>query len=97
MEAKDETMDGMIPIISTVTPKLPDYYTQNPKLWFTRVESEFATCSPVITTERTKFCHVVKALDQATALRVEDDLDNADGPNFLYKAEEPPPRRFQPH
>ena len=84
MEAKGEKMDG-VTIISAVAPKLPEFYTQNPKLWFTRAESEFATCCPVITAERTKFCHVVKALDQATALRVEDVLDNADEPNPYTK------------
>ena len=79
MADKSEALADTMPcLIAAVNPKLPEFYTQNPKLWFTRAESEFATCHPVITTERTKFCHVVKALDQATALRVEEILENPD-------------------
>ena len=81
MASSGETPAGPTPhVVATVTPKLPEFYTQNPKLWFTRAESEFATCSPVITAKRTKFCHVVKALDQATALLLEDVLER---PNEL--------------
>ena len=79
MACSGETPASPTPhMVATVAPKMPEFYNQNPKLWFTRAESEFATCSSVITAEHTKFCHVVKALDQATALCVEDVLECPD-------------------
>ena len=79
MASSSETPAGPTPqVVAAMTPKLPEFYTQNSKLRFTRAESEFATCHPVITAARNKFCHVVKALDQATALRVEDVLEHPD-------------------
>ena len=36
-------------------------------MWFRQVEAQFATRSPAITVDLTKFNHVVAALDNATA------------------------------
>ena len=62
--------------LAAVTPKLPDFYVHSPKLWFGRAETEFETCTPVITAEKTKFNYVVKALDEPTALRVADLIES---------------------
>ena len=63
-------------LVAAATPKLPTFNTKSPALWFARAESEFRTCNPVITQERTKFDWVVKALDEDTALRVADLMEN---------------------
>ena len=70
-------------LIAAASPKLPSFYTRSPALWFARAESEFRTCHPAITQERTKFDWVVKALDEDTALRVVDLLEHP-SENTLY-------------
>ena len=62
-------------LVAAAMPKLPTFYTRSPALWFARAESEFRTCHPAITTERTKFDWLVKALDEDTVLRVADLLE----------------------
>ena len=55
--------------VAAATPKLPVFYTKSPKMWFGRAEAAFATSTPTITQELTKYNYVVQALDEATALR----------------------------
>ena len=57
--------------ISSVSIKLPPFWTTRPEVWFRQVEAQFATRSPAITVDLTKFNHVVAALDTATAGEVE--------------------------
>ena len=57
--------------VSSVSIKLPPFWTTRPEVWFRQVEAQFATRSPPITTDLTKFNHVVAALDNVTAGEVE--------------------------
>ena len=57
--------------VSSVSVKLPPFWTARPEVWFRQVEAQFATRSPAITVDLTKFNHVVAALDNATAGEVE--------------------------
>ncbi len=57
--------------ISSVSIKLPHFWTTRPEVWFRQVEAQFATRHPAITIDLTKFNHVVAALDNVTAGEVE--------------------------
>ena len=57
--------------ISSVSIKLPPFWTTRPEVWFCQVEAQFATCTPAITVDLTKFNHVVTALAHITAGEVE--------------------------
>lgn len=57
--------------ISSVSIKLPPFWTTRPEVWFRQVEAQFATRNPAITIDLTKFNHVVAALDNVTAGEVE--------------------------
>lgn len=54
--------------------KLPEFWTEDPELWFARVEAQFATRD--IKSEDTKFNYVVAALDNSTAAEVKSILLN---------------------
>ena len=57
--------------VSSVSIKLPPFWTTRPEVWFRQVEAQFATRSPAITVDLTKFNYVVAALDNVTAGEVE--------------------------
>ena len=57
--------------VSSVSIKLPPFWTTRPEVWFGQVEAQFATRSPAITVDLTKFNYVVAALDNVTAGEVE--------------------------
>lgn len=57
--------------ISSISLKLPPFWSTRPEVWFRQVEAQFATRHPAITADSTKFNHVVAALDNATAGEVE--------------------------
>lgn len=59
--------------ISAVTIKLPTFWSEEPLLWFSQAESQFALRS--IVSEVTKYHHVIAALDQSTAKRVVDVIN----------------------
>ena len=48
---------------NTVAIKLPTFWSHRPQIWFAQAEAQF---------ERTRFYHVVAALDAVTTERVED-------------------------
>ena len=74
---KDANSSSQSPVtVASIAPKIPDFYLPDQDLWFIRAEAEFDTASPLITSEKTKFSYLVKALDQATAKRVRDLLTN---------------------
>ena len=56
------------PSVSAVALKLPEFWQDDPEVWFARVEAQFNTKG--ITTDGTKFDHVVGALDNATAQEI---------------------------
>ena len=55
---------------NAVSIKLPTFWSQQPKVWFAQTEAQFSIRN--ITEEVTKFHYVVSALDQETAVRVLD-------------------------
>ena len=58
------------PATHAVSLKLSPFWTARPQLWFAQADAQFALRG--ITTELTRFYHVVAALDSSTASRVED-------------------------
>lgn len=59
--------------IHAVSLKLPMFWPEHPRVWLQQAEAQFALRS--ITSDVTKYYYVVAALDQATALRVIDVLE----------------------
>ena len=59
---------------NAVSLKLPAFWTSQPKVWFQQSEAQFALRN--ITTDDTKYYYVVAALDQDSAKRVIDFLEN---------------------
>jgi hypothetical protein len=57
--------------VASVSIKLPPFWATRPEVWFRQVEAQFATRSPPITADLTKFNYVIAALDNATAGEVE--------------------------
>ena len=58
--------------VHAVSLKLPDFWPDEPDIWFGQAESQFSLRG--ITAEETKFHYVVAALDGQTARRVDDLL-----------------------
>jgi hypothetical protein len=56
------------PAVNAASIKLPEFWTEDPELWFARVEAQFATRD--IRSDDTKFHYVVAALDNTTAAEV---------------------------
>ena len=63
-------MDEANSATHAVALKLSPFWTNRPQLWFAQAEAQFTLRG--ITTEMTRFYHVVASLDGATASRVED-------------------------
>ena len=51
--------------INATSLKLPEFWKKSPEVWFARVEAQFNTRN--ITTDQTKFDHLVSILDIETA------------------------------
>ena len=60
--------DSDLTAIHAVSLKLPEFWTDDPAVWFVRVEAQFR--SRAITLDSTKFDYVVTALDNRTAAEV---------------------------
>ena len=63
---------GSPPAANAVSIKLPDFWTEDPELWFARAEAQFSTRD--IKSDDTKFNYVVAALDNTTATEVKPIL-----------------------
>jgi len=61
-------MPGEDDTVAAVALKLPTFWAKNPSFWFTQAESQFVLAK--VTTEITKFHHVVRSLDIDTAEQV---------------------------
>ena len=59
---------------AAVSVKLPPFWPEKARFWFTIVEANFVTSR--ITDEKTKFYHVVRQLDSDTAGRLMDIIEN---------------------
>ena len=55
--------------VNATAVKLPSFWSGNPEVWFTQVESCFAIRK--VTVQKTQFDHVIQALDNSTADRVQ--------------------------
>ena len=55
--------------VSKIAVKLPDFWTEDPDLWFLHAESVFRNAQ--ITQSRTKFDHVIQKLPQAIMVSVQ--------------------------
>ena len=73
---------GAVAAINAASLKLPQFWTKKPLLWFARAESQFHLRG--ITSDRTKFDHVMQALDDAALDRVEDLVIADPLPNDAY-------------
>jgi len=69
---------------NAVAIKLPVFWPANPRVWFGQAEAQFAIRN--ITTANTKYSHVVAALDQDSASRIVDFLDNPPAAGDRYEA-----------
>jgi hypothetical protein len=56
--------------ISRVSVRLPPFWAERPTVWFTQAEAQFSLAG--ITSEKTKFFHVISQLDHRYAAEVED-------------------------
>ncbi len=63
-----------MPDDSPASLKLPQFWTQQPEVWFLQAEAQFQLKE--ITADDTKYHHVVAALDQVTASRILELLQN---------------------
>lgn len=59
---------------NAVALKLPNFWTNQPETWFAQAEAQFSIRG--ITSDATKYYYVVAALDQDTAARLLDTLQN---------------------
>lgn len=57
---------------NAVALRLPPFWPKRPDVWFAQAEAEFELKK--ITADSTKYCHVISALDQDTAVRISDLL-----------------------
>ena len=62
------------PHTNAVALKLPAFWVDHPRVWLQQAEAHFALKN--ITADVTKYYYVVAALDQTTALRVVDILED---------------------
>ena len=59
-------------VASAVSLKLPEFYTDNPEVWFVYCDAQFQLRG--ITSDETKFAHIILALPQSAAARVHELL-----------------------
>ena len=60
--------------VSAVSVKLPEFWPEDPEVWFLRVEAQLRTRS--VTQDQTKFDYLVASLDNTTAAEVKAVLSN---------------------
>ena len=78
---------AVLPMMGPINIKLPPFWASDPQIWFAQVEAQFATRR--ITSQSTKFSHVVAALQPEIAQEVRDLLlgPPADAPYDVLKDE----------
>ena len=62
--------------IDSVAVKLPGFWKDNPRGWFHQAELAFEIRNPAIVVSRTKYGHVVTALDSAASTEIQHVLDD---------------------
>jgi hypothetical protein len=66
MESANDTQA----VIARVAVRLPPFWAEQPDVWLSQTEAQFSLAD--ITTERTKFHHVISQLDHRYAAEVRD-------------------------
>lgn len=66
---------GPAPIAAAVAVKLPEFWTEEPVLWFLQADATFRRCN--VTTQATKFDHVVSRLPQSVLASVRSTVTSA--------------------
>ena len=59
-----------IPAVTAVNIKIPTFWPADPEVWFTQVDAQFSTRT--ITSQKTKFDHVIASLMPEVAIEVRD-------------------------
>jgi hypothetical protein len=72
--------------VSAVSLKLPPFWANQPRAWFIQAEAQFSIRS--ITQDTTKYHHLVAALDQQSAERLLDVLENPPADNKYLQLKE---------
>jgi hypothetical protein len=67
MEAADSSP---LAEVSTVAVQLPPFWAERPAVWLTQAKAQFFLAG--ISSEKTKFCHVISQLDHRYAAELED-------------------------
>jgi hypothetical protein len=65
-----DTNDTTPAEISRVAVRLPPFWPERPDIWFSQAEAQFSMAG--ISSETTKFCHVISQLDHRYAEEVDD-------------------------
>ncbi|XP_028160082.1 uncharacterized protein LOC114352619 [Ostrinia furnacalis] len=89
LEPKQESSNDQVCRVSV---KLPPFWTDRPTIWFAQVEAQFHLAG--ITTDMTKFSHVIGAIDQRVIGEIEDIVMNPPEENKYLKLKEELIRRL---
>ena len=72
--AEEAFKDAAKAMVAATGPKLPAFWPEEAEVWFVQAEAQFTLRN--ITTDDTKYAHLVSTLDNRTAARVLDYLRN---------------------
>lgn len=73
-------------LVCKISPKVPPFWHQKPEMWFAHIETQFRIAG--ITSDQTKFDHVIAQLDFKITAEIEDivtDPPKTDKYNYLRK------------
>jgi hypothetical protein len=65
-----DATDSTTPEVCRVAVRLPPFWPERPAVWFAQAEAQFALAG--ISSEKTKFFHVISQLDHRCVARLED-------------------------
>lgn len=82
----DQKSDGCGPETLRVGVRAPPFWPEEPGLWFSQMEGQFALAN--ITTDATKFYHVLGVLDHRYVAEVKDIITNPPAANKYEKLKE---------
>jgi hypothetical protein len=65
-----DAVDSLPAEVSRVAVRLPPFWPERPAVWFAQAEAQFTLAN--VSSEKTKFCHIISQLDHRYATEVED-------------------------